>query len=77
MIEWFIIAVVSFANTERLEVKQMLEGFTTESACKQYIKHTPAIINDIQILEPTNVGISFMCATPAEIQRLKIKRRAI
>lgn len=77
MLEWFIIAIVSFANTERLEVKQMLESFTSESACKQYIKNTPAIINDIQILEPTNVGMSFMCATPEEIKRLKIKRRSI
>ena len=77
MIEWFIIALVYFPNTERIEVKQMTNSFTGKQECLYYIEDTPELINDIQLIEPNNNGISFMCVTQDEIKQLKIKRKSI
>jgi|TARA_B110000467_G_C18062357_1_gene336920 hypothetical protein len=77
VIEWFIIALVYFPNTERIEVKQMTNSFTGKQECLYYIEDTPELINDIQLIEPNNNGISFMCVTQDEIKQLKIKRKSI
>ena len=77
MIEWFIIALVYFPNTERIEVKQMTNSFTGKQECLYYIEDTPELVDDIQIIEPNNNGISFMCVTQDEIKQLKIKRKSI
>ncbi len=77
MVEWFIIAVVTFANTDRIEVKQMTNMFTTQSACKQFLRDTPDIVNDILKLEPNNNGISFVCVNQEEIKRLSAKRKSV
>lgn len=77
MIEWFIIALVYFPNTERIEVKQMTNSFTGKQECLYYIEDTPELINDIQLIEPNNNGISFMCVTQDEIKQLKIKRKSV
>ena len=76
MIEWFIIALVYFPNTERIEVKQLMDSFTGKQECLYYINDTPGLINDIQLIEPNNNGISFMCVTQDEIKQLKIKRKS-
>ena len=76
MIEWFIIALVYFPNTERIEVKQLMDSFTGKQECLYYIDDTPGLINDIQLIEPNNNGISFMCVTQDEIKQLKIKRKS-
>ena len=77
MIEWFIIALVYFPNTERIEVKQMTNSFTGKQECLYYIEDTPELVDDIQIIEPNNNGISFMCVTQDEIKQLKIKRKSV
>ena len=77
MIEWFIIALVYFPNTERIEVKQMMDSFTGKQECLYYIEDTPELVNDVQIMEPNNNGVSFMCVTQDEIKRLKIKRKSV
>ena len=77
MIEWFIIALVYFPNTERIEVKQMTNSFTGKQECLYYIEDTPELVDDIQIIEPNNNGISFMCVTQDEINGLKVKRQSI
>ena len=77
MIEWFIIALVYFPNTERIEVKQMMESFTGKQECLYYIEDTPGLVNDVQIMEPNNNGVSFMCVTQNEIKRLKIKQKSV
>ena len=77
MIEWFIIALVYFPNTERIEVKQMTNSFTGKQECLYYIEDTPELVDDIQIIEPNNNGISFMCVTHDEIKNLQIKRKYI
>jgi hypothetical protein len=76
LIEWFIIALVYFPNTERIEVKQLMDSFTGKQECLYYIDDTPGLINDIQLIEPNNNGISFMCVTQDEIKQLKIKRKS-
>ena len=77
MIEWFIIALVYFPNTERIEVKQMTNSFTGKQECLYYIEDTPELVDDIQIIEPNNNGISFMCVTQDQIKNLQIKRKYI
>jgi hypothetical protein len=68
---------VYFPNTERIEVKQLMDSFTGKQECLYYIDDTPELINDIQLLEPNNNGISFMCVTQDEINGLKVKRQSI
>jgi hypothetical protein len=68
---------VYFPNTERIEVKQMMESFTGKQECLYYIEDTPQLVNDVQIMEPNNNGVSFMCVTQDEIKRLKIKRKSV
>ena len=65
-----------FPNTERIEVKHMTNSFTGKQECLYYIEDTPELINDIQLIEPNNNGISFMCVTQDEIKQLKIKRKS-
>jgi hypothetical protein len=77
VIEWFIIALVYFPNTERIEVKQMMDSFTGKQECLYYIEDTPELVNDVQIMEPNNNGVSFICVTQDEIKRLKIKRKSV
>ena len=66
-----------FPNTDRIEVKQMMNSFTGKQECLYYIEDTPRLVNDIQIMEPNNNGVSFMCVTQDEIKRLKIKRKSV
>lgn len=66
-----------FPNTERIEVKQMMESFTGKQECLYYIEDTPQLVNDVQIMEPNNNGVSFMCVTQDEIKRLKIKQKSV
>jgi len=68
---------VYFPNTERIEVKQMTDSFTGKQECLYYIDDTPELIIDIQLMEPRNNGISFMCVTQDEINGLKVKRQSI
>jgi hypothetical protein len=68
---------VYFPNTERIEVKQLMDSFTGKQECLYYIEDTPELVDDIQIIEPNNNGISFMCVTQDEIKQLKIKRKSI
>ena len=77
MIEWFIVAFISFPNTDRIEIKQMQESFINKDACVKYMEETPGIINDIMILEPSNTGMYFQCLDTDEVSRLKIKRKSI
>ena len=66
-----------FPNTERIEVKQLMDSFTGKQECLYYIEDTPQLVNDVQIMEPNNNGVSFMCVTQDEIKRLKIKRKSV
>ncbi len=54
-----------------------MDSFTGKQECLYYIDDTPGLINDIQLIEPNNNGISFMCVTQDEIKQLKIKRKSI
>lgn len=77
MLEYFIVAFISMPNTDRIDIKQMTNSFNSKSACIQYIKDTPNIINDIMILAPTNTGMSFQCLDNNEVARYKLKRESI
>lgn len=66
-----------FPNTDRIEVKQMMDSFTGKQECLYYIDDTPELINDVQLMEPNNNGMSFMCVTQDEIKGLKVKRQSI
>ena len=54
MLEWFIIAMVYFKDTERVEIKKMELPFESQQKCKDYLASTPNIVNDILILQPTS-----------------------
>ena len=54
----------------------MTNSFTGKQECLYYIEDTPELVDDIQIIEPNNNGISFMCVTQDEIKQLKIKRKS-
>ena len=73
MLEWFIIAMVYFKDTERVEIKKMQLPFATEQKCKDYLAKTPNIVNDILQLEPKAVGASFKCFDKNGIKQFMLK----
>tara|TARA_Y100000114_G_scaffold62940_2_gene57679 strand:+ start:12862 stop:13101 length:240 start_codon:yes stop_codon:yes gene_type:complete len=77
MLEWFIIAMVYFKDTERVEIKKMELPFQSQQECKDYLANTPNIVNDIVKLEPTAVGASFKCFDENEVKKFKANRRTI
>lgn len=77
MLEWFIVAFISMPNTDRMEIKAMQESFNSKAACVKYMKETPSIVNDIQILEPQNTGMYFQCLDSKEVARYKLKLQSI
>lgn len=54
-----------------------MDSFTGKQECLYYIDDTPELINDVQLMEPNNNGMSFMCVTQDEIKGLKVKRQSI
>ena len=64
-------------HTERIDIKQMTNSFNSKSACVQYLKDKPNIINDIMILAPTNTGMSFQCLDSKQVARYQLKRESI
>ena len=64
-------------NTDRIEIKLMQQSFTNEVACIKYMRETPGIVNDIQILEPRNTGMYFQCLDNEAVARYKVKRKSI
>lgn len=77
MIEWFIIAMVYFKDTDIVEIKKMEMPFQSEQLCKAYLRNTPNIAYDIQKLEPNSVGASFKCFDTDSVKQFLIKRRSI
>ena len=77
MLEWFIIAMVYFPNTDRVEIKKMARPFATEQVCKEFIKTNPGIQNDMILLEPNSIGASFKCFDSNGIKQFQAKRRSI
>lgn len=55
----------------------MQDGFATKPACISYLKENASVVNDIQILEPTNNGMWFECLDTNTVARYKIKRKSI
>jgi len=77
LLEWFIVAFITFADTDQVKIKLMQEGFSTKPSCVKYLKNSPSVVNDIQILEPANNGMWFQCLDTNDVARYKIKRQAI
>ena len=76
MLEWFIIAMVYFKDTERVEIKKMELPFESQQKCKDYLTKTPNIVNDILVLEPKAVGASFKCFDENEVQKFMSKPKS-
>ena len=77
MLEWFIIAVVYFPNTDRVEIKRMARPFVTEQVCKEFIKTNSGIQNDMILLHPDSIGASFKCFDSNGIKQFEKKTRSI
>tara|TARA_B100001057_G_scaffold156527_1_gene156992 strand:- start:12236 stop:12469 length:234 start_codon:yes stop_codon:yes gene_type:complete len=77
MIEWFVVAMVYFKDTDIVEIKKMEMPFQTEQLCKAYLRNTPNIVYDIQKLEPNSVGASFKCFDTNGVKQFLINRRSI
>ena len=77
LIEWFIVAFITFNHSDEVKIKLMQDGFATKPACVSYLKENASVVNDIQILEPTNNGMWFECLDTNTVARYKIKRKSI
>ena len=77
MIEWFIIAMVYFKDTDRVEIKRMEMPFKSQELCKEYLRKTPNIVYDIQKLEPNSVGASFKCFDTNGVKQFLKNTRSI
>lgn len=64
-------------NTDSIEIKLMQQSFSNEAACIKYMRETPGIVNDIQILEPRNTGMYFQCLDNKEVARFKLKLQSV
>ena len=77
MTEWFVVAFLTFAHTDQIEIKLMQESFSSRPACVAYVRNNPDIVNDMFILEPNNNGMRFECLDADTVKRYGIKRKAI
>ena len=76
MLEWFIIAFISMPN-DRLDIQKMQRSFPTRESCVKYLKDTPEVINDIQLIRPTNTGMKFQCLNTEQVEVYERKRLEI
>jgi len=77
LLEWFIVAFISFPNTDRIEVQLMQDSFKTRPACIQYLTENPSVINDIQTIAPTNNGMMFQCLDTDQVMYYRTKKQEI
>jgi len=77
MIEWFVIAMIYFKDTDVIEVKKMERPFSSEATCKEFIASSPGISKDIILLEPFAIGASFKCFDANDVKKFEIQRRSI
>jgi len=76
LLEWFIIAFISMPN-DRLDIQKMQRSFPTRESCVKYLKDTPEVINDIQLIRPTNTGMKFQCLNTEQVEVYERKRLEI
>ena len=62
---------------DRLDIKKMQRSFPTRESCVKYLKDTPEVINDIQLIRPTNTGMKFQCLNTEQVEVYERKRLEI
>lgn len=77
MIEWFVIAMVYFKDTDRVEIKKMDRPFESEIVCQNFLANNPLIANDVILMEPKSIGASFKCFDSNGIKQFQVNRRSI
>jgi len=76
LLEWFVIAFISMPN-DKLDIQKMQRSFPTRESCVKYLKDTPEVINDIQLIRPTNTGMKFQCLNTEQVEVYERKRLEI
>ena len=56
---------------DKLDIQKMQRSFPTRESCVQYLKDTPSVINDIQLIRPTNTGMKFQCLNTEQVEIYK------
>jgi len=62
---------------DKLDIQKMQRSFSTRESCVQYLKDTPGVINDIQLIRPTNTGMKFQCLNTEQVEIYERKRLEI
>lgn len=62
---------------DQVDIQKMQRSFATRETCVKYLKDTPEIINDIQLIRPTNTGMRFRCLDTNEVEIYERKRLEI
>ena len=59
---------------DKIDIQKMQRSFATREACVKYLKDTPEVINDIQLIRPTNTGMRFRCLDTNGVEEYQRKR---
>jgi hypothetical protein len=62
---------------DKLDIQKMQRSFPTRKSCVKYLKDTPEVINDIQLIRPTNTGMKFQCLNTEQVEVYERKRLEI
>ena len=62
---------------DKLDIQKMERSFPTRESCVKYLKDTPEVINDIQLIRPTNTGMKFQCLNTEQVEVYERKRLEI
>ena len=69
MLEWFIVAIVTFNNGET-KFEQMQKTFATKELCQQFYQTNMGVRDDVIVMYPHQRGHTLVCMTNAQIQDL-------
>ena len=68
MLEWFIVAIVTFHNTSETRFEQMEKSFATKELCQQFYQTNMGVRDDVIVMYPHQRGHTLVCMTNKQIQ---------
>jgi len=74
---WFIVAIISFHNSDEVVVKKMNQGFQTKELCQKFYQTNTAVRNDVLLLEPTQRGHTLVCLQQTDIDNLDSEKLGV
>jgi len=74
---WFIVAIISFHNSDEVVVKKMAKAFQTKELCQTFYQTNMSVRNDVLLLEPTQRGHTLVCLQQTDIDNLDSEKLGV